>query len=97
MTVDQQFNQLNEKLQQLLRQHARLKKENEQLKKEVADQQLKDNGEQERIRTLEQQVSILKFAAGNMSDEEKKAFEKEINRYLREIDKCIGYLGKPEL
>jgi hypothetical protein len=43
---------------------------------------------------LEQQVSILKFAAGEMSEKDKKEFEKKINLYLKEIDKCIAFLGQ---
>ena len=35
MTVDQQFNTINEKLQQLLRQYNRLQKENERLREEL--------------------------------------------------------------
>ena len=36
MSVDNQFNSIADKLQQLLKQHTRLKKENEQLRKELA-------------------------------------------------------------
>jgi hypothetical protein len=29
-----------------------------------------------------------------MSEADKKAFEKNINQYIREIDKCIGILSE---
>ena len=39
-----------------------------------------------------QQISILKVSSGDMSEKDKKQFEKKINQYLKEIDKCISYL-----
>jgi hypothetical protein len=47
-----------------------------------------------RIAQLQQQVGILKSATGQMSESEKKAFEKIINQYIRELDKCIGLLSE---
>jgi predicted nuclease with TOPRIM domain len=93
MTVDQQFNSIHEKLQTLVRQHGKLKKENEALRQQL-EQQKKDNSELEgHIVELQNIVSIMKLAAGNMNDKEKKDFEKQINRFVKEIDKCIAYLS----
>jgi hypothetical protein len=47
-----------------------------------------------RINQLEQQVGILKSAAGKMDEADKKLFEKHINQYIKEIDKCIGLLSE---
>jgi hypothetical protein len=94
MTVDQQFNIVNEKLQQLLRQHIRLQKENVELKLELKRCQEMDAQRLMRIDELQQQVAILKIAAGEMTDKDKKEFEKKINQYIREIDKCIAYLSQ---
>ena len=94
MTVDQQFNSIHEKLQTLVRQHGKLKKENETLRQQL-EQQKKDNGELEgHIVELQNIVSIMKLAAGNMNDKEKKDFEKQITRFVKEIDKCIAYLSQ---
>ena len=93
MTVDQQFNSINEKLQQLLKQQHRLKKENEQLKVELQEQKAERTKAQNKIDELAQQVSILKMGAGDMNEKDKKDFERKINRYIKEIDKCIAYLG----
>ena len=93
MTVDQQFNSVHEKLQTLVRQHGKLKKENKALRQQL-EQQKKDNSELEgHIVELQNIVSIMKLAAGNMNDKEKKDFEKQINRFVKEIDKCIAYLS----
>ena len=94
MTVDQQFNILNEKLQVLLKQYNRLKKENEQLKELLQQQKLQQAMSLQIIDQLEQQVSILKFGAGEMNEKDKKEFEKKINLYIKEIDRCIAFLGQ---
>ncbi len=46
------------------------------------------------IEELQQQSSILKLASGEMSDKDKKNFEKKINQYIKEIDKCIAFLSQ---
>ena len=94
MTVDQQFTILNEKLQQMLRQYNRLQKENERLKEEL---QLSKNSETEihqKVEELQQQISILKLSSGEMNETDKKEFEKKINQYIREVDKCISFLSQ---
>lgn len=94
MTVDQQFNTINDKLQQLLKQQARLKKENERLRTELEVCKEKEEVYQQKIDELAQQIGILKLGAGDMNEKDKKEFEKKINQYIREIDKCIAFLGQ---
>ena len=94
MTVDQQFNTINDKLQQLLKQQARLKKENERLRTELEVCKEKEEVYQQKIDDLAQQIGILKLGAGDMNEKDKKEFEKKINQYVREIDKCIAFLGQ---
>jgi len=51
--------------------------------------------ENERLKEeLQQQVGILKLASGEMDEKDKKQFERKINQYLREIDKCISFLSQ---
>jgi hypothetical protein len=94
MSLDLQFNTINEKLQRVLRQYQRVKKENEHLNHELGRQEKEKAGLQRTISELQQQVAILKLATGDMKEKEKKDFEKQINQYIREIDKCIGYLSE---
>jgi hypothetical protein len=49
---------------------------------------------QAQIDELKQQAAILKFAAGQMNERDKKEFETTISRYIRQIDKCITYLSQ---
>ena len=94
MTVDQQFNSINDKLQQLLKQQLRLKKENERLRTELEVCKEKQDVYQQKIDELAQQISIIKLGAGEMNEKDKKEFERKINQYVREIDKCIAFLGQ---
>ena len=94
MTVDQQFTTLNEKLQQLLRQYNRLQKENERLKEELQQSNHRESTVQQKVDELQQQISILKLSSGEMGEKDKKEFEKKINQYIREVDKCISFLSQ---
>jgi chromosome segregation ATPase len=92
--IQSNIKRINDKLQKLLRQHQQLQKDNDRQTKLIRElQQTKDKHTQT-IAELQQQVGILKSSAGQMNDAEKKAFEKHINQYIREIDKCIGLLGE---
>lgn len=94
MSVDQQFNTVADKLQQLLKAMARLQRDNERLKEELHSAREKEGAARQRIEELQQQTAILKYAAGEMDEKEKKDFEKKINQYIKQIDKCIAYLSQ---
>ena len=94
MTIDQQFNSLNDKLQQLLKQHHRIQKENERLRQELEESRGRELNHQQRLEELEQQVTILKISSGEMDEKDKREFEKKINQYIREVDKCISFLSQ---
>ena len=91
--IDENIKRINGKLQQLLKQLQILQKENEKLNSTVLA--LNETREKDKlyILQLQQQVGILKSTAGQMTEADKKSFEKNINQYLREIDKCIGLLS----
>ena len=94
MSVDRQFNIINEKLQQLLKQYNRLQKENERLTEELQRTKNAEATMQGKMEEQQQQIAILKAASGQLGEKDKKEFEKKINQYIREIDKCISYLGQ---
>ena len=94
MSLDLQFNTINEKLQRVLRQYQRVKKENEHLRDELGRQEKEKAALQKTISEMHQQVAILKLATGDLKEKERKDFEKQINQYIKEIDKCIGYLSE---
>jgi len=82
------------KLQQLLKQYQQLQKENSRLKQEVEKANILQVTNGETINQLRQQVAILKVAAGLMNEADKKAFDRQINQYIKEIDKCMVMLGQ---
>jgi len=94
MTLDQQFNLINDKLQQLLKQHSRLQKDNERLKQELQQAKNAETVTQQKLEELQQQIMILKVSSGELSTKDKKDFEKKINQYVKEIDKCISFLSE---
>lgn len=91
-TTEQHLKSIQDKLQQLLKNYAAMQKENIKLKEELADAQQKVTAQQKVADELKQQVSILKLSSGEMNEAEKKEFEKRINSYLKEIDRCIALL-----
>ena len=92
--LEENFKRINTKLQQLLKQYQQLQKENEQLKTAITALKIREEKDLLLITQLEQQAGILKSAAGKMNEADKKLFEKHINQYIREIDKCIGLLSE---
>ncbi len=93
-TTEEQLTRIQDKLQQLLKQHAAARRENEKLKAELGIAQEKLSLQQLYLDELRQQVSILKLNAGGMNERDKKEIEKKINSYLKEIDRCIALLGE---
>jgi len=94
MIEQDQILRITAKLQQLLRTHELLNKENEKLRTEVAELRSKQENQAAKIAELEQSVAVLRTLTGNMDDQEKKALEKQLNLYIREIDRCIAMLGE---
>ena len=92
--MDDHIKRVNSKLQQLLRQYQSVQKENEKLTETVKSLQLAKENETAETARLQQQVSILKSSIGQMAEPEKKVFEKQINQYIKEIDKCIHLLSE---
>lgn len=89
---EEQAKRILEKLQQVLKVNTALRRDKELLEQEIAQYKNRLTQAQEAIGKLEQQVDLLKFTGTPMTEEEKKQFERRINTYLKEIDKCIAYL-----
>ena len=85
--LDENIKRINNKLQQLLKRHQLLQKENGVLKTEVKELKINRENDLLRITQLEQQAGILKSAAGQLNETDKKSFEKTIDKYIKEIDK----------
>jgi chromosome segregation ATPase len=91
--TEEQIGRLQEKLQLLAKQQQGLRKENAALQQQLLQAQEERTALGARVQELQQAISLMKVAAGNMNDKEKKEFEKQVNKFIREIDKCIAYLS----
>ena len=91
---EEQIKRIQEKLQQLVKQHNALQKENLALKDEVSSTKKLAEQQHATIDRLKQQVEVLKLSSGEMNEAEKKQFEKRVNSYIKEIDRCIAMLSE---
>jgi chromosome segregation ATPase len=84
---------IREKLASLLGQYHALMQEKQRLTSEI--EKLKGLLAQERSQqeVLNTQLSAAKLKTTSLSESEKAAFEKKINHYIKEIDRCISQLG----
>jgi chromosome segregation ATPase len=89
-----QLKRITDKLQQAVQRYQLLQKEHEQLNKEVQVLREKEKARQIRMDELEMKITALQTVTGQLSDPEKKEVEKRINRYIREIDRCIALLSE---
>lgn len=89
-----QLKRIQDKLQQLLKQYAVLQKENTRLKEELQRDTKNTLVNQQNIDDLKQQVEVLKITSGNWDETDRKEFEKRINSYIKEIDRCITLLSE---
>ena len=92
--IGQQLKRINEKLQLILKQNQLLLKDNEKLAAELQQAREINNDQLKKIDELEQKISLLKMATGQMLESDKKELEKRLNLYIREIDRCIAMLGE---
>lgn len=92
--TEQHLKRIQDKIQQLLKQHASVQKENSLLKEELEKSKVQSLQHQQSVTYLKQQVDVLKLNAGEMKEADKKEIEKRINSYLKEIDRCIALLSE---
>jgi regulator of replication initiation timing len=93
-TTTEHIERIRLKLQSLLKDHHALQKENEKLRSEISRKAGIELELKEKTKQLEEQVNILKASTGQMDEASKKAFEKQLNHYIREIDRCIAMLSQ---
>jgi phage tail tube protein FII len=89
-----QLKRIQDKLQQVLKDYAALQKENLRLKEELDKNRTQTFAHQQNIEDLKQQVEVLKITSGDWEEGDKKEFEKRINSYIKEIDRCIALLSE---
>lgn len=94
MDASQQLKRIGGKLQELLKKHEQLQKENEKLRNELTPAKQREVAFMEQISALEQKIMILKSHNGKMENGDKKELDKKLHSYLKEIDRCISMLSE---
>lgn len=94
MSTLSQIQRIEEKIKIKLKLMAKLEKENEAHQKQLEKLTIQNSEFEEQVRLLKEENLILKAATGKISEEDKKQLEKSINKYIREIDNCIGILNR---
>ncbi|MET0243041.1 MAG: hypothetical protein ABW174_06220 [Flavitalea sp.] len=92
--IGQQLKRINDKLQLILKQNQMLQKDNEKLGLELQQAREQQGEHLKKIDELEQKISLLKAATGQLLETDKKELEKRLNLYIKEIDRCITMLGE---
>ena len=92
--IEIQLKRIQDKLQQVLKEYAALQKENLRLREELDKNRTQTFSHQQTIDDLKQQVEVLKITSGDWDQNDKKEFEKRINSYIKEIDRCIALLSE---
>lgn len=92
--IQQHLERIKLKVNRLQKVHGNLRRENESMKKQMETMQQESSSLKDRLRLLQEQHFILKSSSGKMAEGDRKEFEQSINKYLREIDKCITLLSE---
>jgi hypothetical protein len=83
---------VHEKILLLLKQYQVLQKENERLKDDLKKMSLRYDTTSRDAEKYRQQAEVLRLTGRGMEESDKKMLEKRLNKYVREIDKCIALL-----
>lgn len=90
----EQIQHITRRVKERLRELEQLKVQHQKQSELIKQLKEKNAAMEEQIRVLEEQKHILISAAGQMPEEDKAAFEATINKYIRDLDKCIALLSE---
>lgn len=91
--IEQQLKRLQAKQLQLVKNYQSQQRELDKLRSEHAQLSADYNRVQDEFHQLKMQVQVLRSAAGQLGDADKKEFEKQLSAYIRDIDRCIHLLS----
>jgi len=94
ISPSEHIGQVQAKVSKLIRQYKALEKENLRLKTELEKRTETEDQIKNRNRLLEHQLNLIKATTGPGDATAKKELEKQLNFYIKEIDRCIAILGQ---
>jgi predicted transcriptional regulator len=92
--IETHIARIQSKLNELLKKYTALQKLSAQQQTTIHTLTEEKELADKKIKSLEEQHYILKSAAGQLNNADKKAFEQTINKYIKEIDHCITLLSE---
>lgn len=90
--LNQHITDLQEKLQTLLKAYRQLELENQRLEKELIDIRQLQISNAHALSALEQKLAVASITSDDWDPQEKLKLQKQIDSYLKEIDKCLALL-----
>lgn len=94
MQLTDQIQQINNKLQQLLKQYEHLVKENRSQRETISRLQEDHQLAKDKLDGCLQENLILKASVSSMEPQDKKELEQKISQYVKSIDQCISLLSR---
>jgi DNA-binding ferritin-like protein len=82
------------KVARLIKAYRSVIKENERLKEDLEKKTAAETKLREQTKLMEQQLNMLKATSGQLDEQAKKDLQKQLNHYIKEIDRCISMLGE---
>jgi chromosome segregation ATPase len=92
--LNEQLDSLQQKIQQLLKQHQLLQKDQVRLQKELEKKESLLKESEQKIHQLQQHADAVSVGTRVLNTDEKKALNKRIDAYLKEIDHCLSLLNQ---
>lgn len=93
LALKSSLEQLQEKLQLLIKQYGVLDKENQQLKAAVTKQENKNKELLEQLNASKHQLTASRMHPSEMNPADKEKWVKQIDQYIKEIDTAIKNLN----
>lgn len=91
-STDVILEQLQEHIQLLIKRCSELKDKNNSLLTSVKEAEVKLEKAAEENSALRQKLSVTAWNNGALTDDEKKLFAKNIDTFVKEIDRCLALL-----
>ena len=89
--VEKQLKRIQDKLQQVLKEHAALQKENLRLKEELDKNRTQSFANQQNIQDLKQQVDVLKITSGDWDPNDRKNLKNALILILKKLTVALLY------
>jgi hypothetical protein len=89
----QALDQLNKKLDSLLKKYAALESENKRLKDTIASQIKATEKLNKRLASMDQNMVSVNLGAGVVDEDEKENMRKQLDSVIGEIDKILNTLN----